>query len=105
MTESQSFAKRPERGELLVLGVDTCGPTGSVALARVEGGRARILGQTELAGRSYSATLVSAVGELLTESNVKLGDLGAIVVVNGPGSFTGVRVGLSVVKGLAEPGQ
>jgi tRNA threonylcarbamoyladenosine biosynthesis protein TsaB len=105
MPESQSFAKRPERGELLVLGVDTCGPTGSVALARVEGGRARILGQTELAGRSYSATLVSAVGELLTESNVKLGDLGAIVVVNGPGSFTGVRVGLSVVKGLAEPGQ
>jgi tRNA threonylcarbamoyladenosine biosynthesis protein TsaB len=105
MTESQSFAKRPERGELLVLGVDSCGPTGSVALARVEGGRARILGQTELAGRSYSATLVSAVGELLTESNVKLGDLGAIVVVNGPGSFTGVRVGLSVVKGLAEPGQ
>jgi tRNA threonylcarbamoyladenosine biosynthesis protein TsaB len=105
MTESQSFAETSERAGQLVLGVDTCGSTGSVALARVEGGTARILGQTELAGRSYSATLVSAVGELLTAHNVKLGDLGAIVVANGPGSFTGVRVGLSAVKGLAEPGQ
>src|SRR5579863_2743068 len=105
MTESQSVVESAGRTGLLMLGVDTCGPTGSVALARVEGGKAQILGQTELAGRSYSATLVAAVGELLTAHAVKLGDLGAIVVVNGPGSFTGVRVGLSAVKGLAEPGQ
>ncbi len=105
MTESQSVAESADGTGLLVLGVDTCGPTGSVALARVEGRKARILGQTELAGRSYSATLVTAVGELLTASCVTLGDVGAIVVVNGPGSFTGVRVGLSAVKGLAEPGQ
>jgi tRNA threonylcarbamoyladenosine biosynthesis protein TsaB len=105
MTESQSVAESPDRAGLLVLGVDTCGPTGSVALARVETGSVRIHGQTELAGRSYSATLVAAVRELLTAGNVKLGDLGVIVVVKGPGSFTGVRVGLSAVKGLAEPGQ
>jgi tRNA threonylcarbamoyladenosine biosynthesis protein TsaB len=105
MPESQSVAESLDRTGLLVLGVDTCGPTGSVALARVECGTALILGKRELAGRSYSATLVSAVGELLSASHVKLGDLGAIVVVNGPGSFTGVRVGLSAVKGLAEPGQ
>jgi tRNA threonylcarbamoyladenosine biosynthesis protein TsaB len=105
MTESQSVAEGADRTGLLVLGIDTCGPTGSVALARVEGGTAWILGQTELAGRSYSATLVAAVGELLTEHAAKLADLAAMVVVNGPGSFTGVRVGLSAVKGLAEPGR
>jgi tRNA threonylcarbamoyladenosine biosynthesis protein TsaB len=87
----------------LVLGVDTCGPTGSVALARIEGEVAPILDQTELAGRSYSATLVAAVAELLERQQASLRDLCAIVVVNGPGSFTGVRVGLSAVKGLAEP--
>jgi tRNA threonylcarbamoyladenosine biosynthesis protein TsaB len=90
---------------LLVLGVDTCGPSGSVALARLEGALASILEQKELAGRSYSATLVAAVEDLLKQHQVKLADVGAIVVVSGPGSFTGVRVGLSAVKGLAEPGK
>ncbi len=85
-----------------LLAIDTCGPSGSVALGRVAGRDVEILGQRELAGRSYSATLVAAIGELLAESGVALKDLGGIVAVNGPGSFTGVRVGLSAVKGLAE---
>lgn len=119
MPESQSLAQSGPGAGLLVLGVDTCGPSGTVALARIdcgnppllrkdgvhEGENATILGQKELAGRTYSATLVVAVSDLLTEKGVKLANLGAIVVVNGPGSFTGVRVGLSAVKGLAEPGQ
>lgn len=88
---------------MLVLGIDTCGPSGSVALGRLTGNVLEVLGQTELAGRSYSATLVTAVGALLAGAGVKLIDVGTIVAVNGPGSFTGVRVGLSAVKGLAEP--
>lgn len=105
MPESQSFAERGAQAGLLVVGVDTCGPLGSVALARIEGEKARILGQKELAGRSYSATLIASLGDLLAEKGEKLAAVGAIVVVNGPGSFTGVRVGLSAVKGLAEPGR
>ena len=87
----------------LLLGVDTCGPSGSVALTRLVGKKRELLGQTELAGRSYSATLIIAVRDLLDQAKAQLGQLHAIVAVNGPGSFTGVRVGLSAVKGLAEP--
>ena len=86
----------------LLLAIDTCGPSGSVALGRIPGRDVEILGQTELAGRTYSATLISAVADLLKSSRIELGDLDGIVAVNGPGSFTGVRVGLSAVKGLAE---
>ncbi len=88
--------------EMKVLGIDTCGPSGSVALGRMTGGGVEILDQTELAGRSYSATLVAAVSDLLAKAGAQLDLLHAIVVVNGPGSFTGVRVGLSAAKGLAE---
>jgi tRNA threonylcarbamoyladenosine biosynthesis protein TsaB len=105
MPASQRVAKGAPESVLQVLGVDTCGPTGSVALGRIESQKAEILGQKELAGRTYSATLVSSVGELLKEAGTWLDKIDAIVVVNGPGSFTGVRVGLSAVKGLAEPEQ
>jgi tRNA threonylcarbamoyladenosine biosynthesis protein TsaB len=89
----------------LLLAMDTCGPMGSVALGRLVGPELKILGQTELEGRSCAATLVAAVAELLTGAGVTLKDLGGIVAVSGPGSFTGVRVGLSAAKGLAEPAQ
>jgi tRNA threonylcarbamoyladenosine biosynthesis protein TsaB len=85
-----------------ILSIDTCGPAGSVALGRLAGRDLEILGETELAGRTYSATLVSAVAGLLEAAGLSVNDLGGIVVVQGPGSFTGVRVGLSAVKGLAQ---
>jgi tRNA threonylcarbamoyladenosine biosynthesis protein TsaB len=87
---------------MLLLGIDTCGPLGSVALGQLAGDAVRILDQTELAGRTYSATLVPAIEGLLKAGGATLGDIGCIVVVHGPGSFTGVRVGLSAAKGLAE---
>ena len=86
----------------LLLAIDTCGPTGSVALGRIPGRDLEILGQTELAGRTYSATLISAIAELLHAAGFELSNLDGIVVVNGPGSFTGVRVGVSAAKGLAQ---
>lgn len=101
MTEGTVGAKI---GARLVLGIDTCGPSGSVALARLSDTGVELLEQIELAGKTYSATLVTAVGALLTQAQARVGWLQAMAVTSGPGSFTGVRVGLSAVKGLAEPG-
>jgi tRNA threonylcarbamoyladenosine biosynthesis protein TsaB len=93
----------PQTSEaMLVLGIDTCGPAGSVALARITPGAVETLTEAHLEGRSYSATLIAAVESLLTTHTIHLRNLACIVIVNGPGSFTGVRVGLSAAKGLAE---
>lgn len=86
----------------LLLGIDTCGPHGSVALGRLNGDVLETLAETELAGKTYSARLVGAIRELLAGQGATVRELGAIVVTSGPGSFTGIRVGLSTAKGLAE---
>ncbi len=88
---------------MLVLSIDTCGSTGTVALAQRESDAIRVLEQTEIPGKTYSARLVPTIREILTAHQVTLSRLDAIVVTNGPGSFTGIRIGLSTAKGLAEP--
>ena len=92
-----------EGWKMYLLGIDTCGPSGSVALGRLTGMHAaETVALRELEGRTYSATLEAAVEELLESQRIRLVDVGCIVVVRGPGSFTGVRVGLSAAKGFAE---
>ena len=87
---------------MLLLSIDTCGSSGTVALARTEGDKFHLLGQTELAGKTYSAQLVPSMRHLLAASNLAIADLAAVVVTCGPGSFTGIRIGLATAKGLAE---
>ncbi|HYK36165.1 tRNA (adenosine(37)-N6)-threonylcarbamoyltransferase complex dimerization subunit type 1 TsaB [Alloacidobacterium sp.] len=86
----------------MLLAIDTCGSTGTVTLARRDDGRITVLGTVELAGKTYSAMLMPRLRELLETHSISLREVEAIIVVNGPGSFTGVRVGVSAVKGLAE---
>jgi tRNA threonylcarbamoyladenosine biosynthesis protein TsaB len=85
-----------------LLAIDTCGPSGSVALGQQVYGKFHVLGDSQFDGRRSSDRVVASVCELLSLAEVQLPQLSAIVAVNGPGSFTGVRVGLSAVKGLAE---
>jgi tRNA threonylcarbamoyladenosine biosynthesis protein TsaB len=87
---------------MLILSIDTCGSNGTVALARLSGNNLEIFGQSGLAGKTYSAQLVPSVRNLLAAHSVNLSVLNAIVVTGGPGSFTGIRIGLSTAKGLAE---
>lgn len=86
----------------MLLGIDTCGSIGTIALARREGDQMIVLGTAELANKTYAALLVPRLRALLETHRVSLQEMEAIVIVNGPGSFTGVRVGVSAVKGMAE---
>lgn len=78
--------------------IDTCGEGASLALAE----DASVVASATTPARSASAALLDTVTALLSEPGWKLRQLHAIGVVNGPGSFTGVRVGLSCAKGLCE---
>ncbi len=86
----------------ILLGVDTCGATGSIALGRVVGGEVDILIEQTLPGGELSVLLVTGIAELLEAAGIPLAGLAGITAVTGPGSFTGIRVGLAAVKGIAE---
>jgi tRNA threonylcarbamoyladenosine biosynthesis protein TsaB len=79
--------------------VHTAGAEGSIALAD---GNLGVVASETLPGRSSSERLVPVVRRLMDEQGWRLSELAAIVVVHGPGSFTGVRVGVSAAKGLSE---
>jgi tRNA threonylcarbamoyladenosine biosynthesis protein TsaB len=83
--------------------IHTAGGEGSIALADTALADAVVAAEV-LPGRSSSERLVPAVRRLMEASGWTLRELAAVVVVHGPGSFTGVRVGLSAAKGLSEAG-
>lgn len=81
-----------------LLAVDTATTSCSVALFRDR----ELTGEAVFtAGRTHSRHLMSMIGEILTRSDLAVGDIDAIAVTRGPGTFTGLRIGLSTVKGLA----
>jgi len=88
----------------LLLAVDTSGKNGSLALTRSapDSSRIDVLEVVPLAGGAFSAQLVPQIAALLEKHGHTKNDLGAFVVVSGPGSFTGLRVGLAAIKALAE---
>lgn len=83
--------------------IHTSGSEGSVALADIDQAQA-IVAMEALPGRTSSERLVPVVRRLMESQGWSLRELAAVVVVHGPGSFTGVRVGLSAAKGLSEAG-
>jgi tRNA threonylcarbamoyladenosine biosynthesis protein TsaB len=87
----------------LLLAVDTSGKNGSLGLARTGPGRSvEIVEVVPLTGGAFSAQLVPEIAALLRKHGYSKSDLGAFAVASGPGSFTGLRVGLAAIKALAE---
>jgi len=90
---------------MLLLITDTSGKHGFVGLARAgqpQPDEVTGIEEVPLAGGTFSAQLVPQISNLLSKHGLQKTDIGAFIVVSGPGSFTGLRVGLAAIKGLAE---
>jgi tRNA threonylcarbamoyladenosine biosynthesis protein TsaB len=88
--------------KMLLLVTDTSGKQGFVALARAGENAVEVIEEVPLAGGTFSAQLVPQISGLLAKHGFSKSDIGAFVVISGPGSFTGLRVGLAAIKALAE---
>jgi tRNA threonylcarbamoyladenosine biosynthesis protein TsaB len=82
----------------LILGIETATRRGSVCIARGNTVLATRLGD---ANSSHSNTLLRDVQDLLDESQLSIGEITLIAAAIGPGSFTGLRIGLASAKALA----
>jgi tRNA threonylcarbamoyladenosine biosynthesis protein TsaB len=81
----------------LILSLETSSPICSVALHR----DGSLVGQSELRlEKSHSSHLSMLVNQLLANSQITLADLSAVAVSDGPGSYTGLRIGAAAAKGL-----
>jgi tRNA threonylcarbamoyladenosine biosynthesis protein TsaB len=87
---------------MLLLAIDTSGQSGGITLAEAEAGSFRVLGSAGIAGGTFSAQLIPTLAALLGKHGYRAQDIGGFAAASGPGSFTGLRVGLSAIKGLAE---
>jgi tRNA threonylcarbamoyladenosine biosynthesis protein TsaB len=79
-----------------ILALDTGSPLVSVALAR----HGAVVAARSVAIERSSARLLEMVREVLEETGIEIADIGGIAVLRGPGSFTGVRIGLATVLGF-----
>lgn len=81
----------------LILNIDTATERASVCLAKE--GRTLAISHNEVS-KEHAAWLHPAVGSLLVDTGFRPGDLQAVAVTAGPGSYTGLRVGMAAAKGF-----
>lgn len=85
---------------MIILAIDTAGADCAVALYDVE--RDVVLGEvTETIGRGHAEKLMAVLDSALDAAGVSLDEVDRIAVTVGPGSFTGIRVGVAAARGLA----
>ncbi len=81
-----------------ILAIDTASRTCSVAVCHNDAVRAEV---TDGSGQTHSRHLMAMVDQVLRMADENLNHIDALAVNRGPGSFTGVRIGISTAKGLA----
>ncbi len=82
-----------------ILGIDSSAKSASAAI--IDGGKVLGCFYTNT-GLTHSQTLMPMIESLLKNANVKLEDIELIAVNKGPGSFTGIRIGVAAAKGMAD---
>lgn len=83
---------------MLILAIDTSANTATCALSR----DGRLLSLYTVNGLlTHSETMLPMIENMLSKSALTIDDVDAFAVSEGPGSFTGVRIGVSLIKGLA----
>lgn len=83
-----------------ILAVDTSATAASVAVAEEN----KLIGEFSInTALTHSQTLMPMVDDLLKNTGLSVNDIDAVAVNAGPGSFTGVRIGVAAVKGIAFP--
>jgi len=83
---------------MILLAIDTSTETASIALARDE----QLIAETTwFCGQNHTVQLLLRIKDLLEKAGINIQTIGGIAVARGPGSFNGLRVGISTAKGLA----
>ena len=83
--------------QTVILAIETATSSCSVALNHQEG----VLVRHEVGNNVHSKVLLEMVQDVLNEAGLKADDIDAVAVGQGPGSFTGLRIGVGVAQGIA----
>ena len=82
---------------MLILGIDTSGKTASVSICDEK----NVIAQTTVLTKlTHSQVILPLVEKLLKDAELTLSDIDGFAIANGPGSYTGLRIGISAVKAM-----
>lgn len=88
--------------DLLILAIETATGCGSVSLTTGNSKDGKVLAEYTLQpNTTHSRRLLGSIDAMMTATGVDWGDLNAVAVSQGPGSFTGLRIGMAAAKGIA----
>lgn len=87
---------------MVILGIESSAPSASAAIVK----DGKLLSEMFLnVGLTHSVTLMPLIRQAVEGAGITADDIDVVAVTNGPGSFTGVRIGVSTAKGIAQPSE